>query len=148
LTALAVWAWIRLKKNLPRAFPLSLGLLALGELLFFDYGRAAQCDPRLYYPPLPALDEIARSSPGRTIGYKCFPANLLQTRGFFDVRGYDGVDPARLVDLLGLAAAPDSVKLDYAAAQFFVPRIAELTPPGGVRLSPILDLLGVRYVII
>jgi Bacterial membrane protein YfhO len=148
VAALAVWAYLKLKNNLPRALPLSLGLLALAELLFFGYGRASQCDPRLYYPSLGVFDEIARSAPGRTVGYECFQASLLQTHGLFDVRGYDGVDPAPMVDLLDLAAAPESVKEDYAATQYFIPRIVKLSPPGGVQLSPILDLLGVRYVII
>lgn len=148
LLAIAIWAAIRLKNGVPRTFPLSVGLLTFGELLFFGYGRAAQCDPQLYYPSLPALNEISGSPPGRTIGYDCFPPALLQARGFYDVRGYDGVDPARMVDLLELAAAPDSVRLGYPAAQLPIPRIIGFHPPDGVELSPILDLLGVRYVIV
>lgn len=147
LVAIAIWSYLRLKSILPRGLSLSVGLLAFGELLLFGHGRASQCDPQLYYPSLPVLDQIARSAPGRTVGYNCLPANLLQARGLFDVRGYDGVDPAPFVDLLDLAAAPDSVRLGYAAAQLFVPRIEALPPPNGVQLSPILDLLGVRYVI-
>jgi hypothetical protein len=148
LLAIAIWAAIRLKNGVPRTFPLSVGLLTFGELLFFGYGRAAQCDPQLYYPSLPALNKISGSPPGRTIGYDCFPPALLQARGFYDVRGYDGVDPARMVDLLELAAAPDSVRLGYPAAQLPIPRITGFRPPEGVELSPILDLLGVRYVIV
>jgi hypothetical protein len=147
LAAIALWLFIRLKAHLPRRLPLSVGLLAFGELLFFGYGRASQSDPQLYYPSLAVFDEIAHSSPGRTVGYQCFQASLLQTHGLFDVRGYDGVDPARMVDLLDLAAAPDSGKVDYAATQYFIPRIVALPPPDGVQLSPVLDLLGVRYVI-
>jgi hypothetical protein len=145
--ALGVWLWVRLKRNLGRAVPALLGLAAFGELLFFDYGRAAQCDPHLYYPRIAALEEIGRSLPGRVVGYKCLPANLLQTQQLLDVRGYDGVDPARMVDLLTLAAAPESVRLDYAAVQLFIPRIAEASSSNHVQLSPILDLLGVRYMV-
>lgn len=147
LTTLVIWVSIRFKKGLPKLFFPALGLLAFGECLFFAYGRASQCDPELYYPPLAVFDEIAHSSPGRTIGYKCFQASLLQTHALFDVRGYDGVDPAGMVDLLGLAAAPDSPKLDYAATQYFTPRILAVPSPESVQLSPVLDLLGVRYVI-
>lgn len=145
--AIGVWLWVRLKRNLARSVPALLGLLAFGELLFFDYGRAAQCDPQLYYPRIAALEEIGRSLPGRVVGYKCLPANLLQTQKLLDVRGYDGVDPARMVDLLTLAAAPESIRLDYAAVQLFIPRVAEASSPNRVQLSPILDLLGVRYVV-
>lgn len=145
--ALGVWLWIRFTRNLARVFSAILGLAAFGELLFFAYGRAAQCDPQLYYPRIAAFDEIGRSLPGRVVGYKCLPANLLQTQQLLDVRGYDGVDPARIVDLLVLAAAPESVRLDYAAVQLFIPRVAEASSPNRVQLSPILDLLGVRYMV-
>jgi len=148
LVALAIWLHIRLTKKLFGRIPIILGLLILTELLFFSYGLAAQSDPRLYYPPFPELEQIAHAPPGRVVTYQCLPANLLQVSSLLDVRGYDGVDPARLVELLDLAAAPDNVKLDYAAVQCFNPRIADSNVPGTVRLSPVLDLLGVRYVII
>lgn len=148
LMALSLWAYIKLARKIPRTFALLVGLLALGELLFLDYGRAAQSAPALYYPNIPMLDKIAHAAPGRVVGYKCLPANLLQTQGLFEVRGYDGVDPARLIDLLDLGAAPDNVKMNYAAAQYFVPKIADGALPQTIRLSPILDMLGVRYVII
>jgi hypothetical protein len=147
LIGLSVWLFLRMKKTLPSNAPLLLGALAIAELLFLGFGRAAQSDPLLYYPPIPPVDRIARAAPGRTVAYKCLPANLLQTQGLFDIRGYDGVDPARMIDLLDLAAAPDSGKFDYAAAQFFVPRIAPGRSPALVKVSPVLDLLNVRYVI-
>ena len=147
LLALGLWVYLRLRKKLPNSTSIVLGLLAFAELIFFAYGRAAQSDPKLYYPPILPADKIARSTPGRTVAYKCLPANLLQTMGLFDVRGYDGVDPARLVDLVDLAGAPDTGKFDYAALQFFVPQISSGRTPAFVHLSPVLDLLGVRYVI-
>ncbi len=147
IAALIFWTWIGLKRTFPRWVMPLLGAALVSELLFFGYGRAAQCDPRLYYPPVPALDRIARSPPGRVLGYGCLPANLLQTKGLFDVRGYDGVDPARLVDLLEIAAAPDTIRLDYAAVQSFTPRVLMMAFPDSVRLPPVLDLLGVRYLV-
>ncbi|MEY2486799.1 MAG: hypothetical protein QOH39_2447 [Verrucomicrobiota bacterium] len=147
LVALTAWIGLRLTGRFPRIVALLAGLAAIGELLFFDYGRAAQCDPKLYYPPIAALEKVGGSWPGRAIGFKCLPANLLQTRGLPDVRGYDGVDPARLVDLLDLARQPGSIRLNYAAAQYFEPRAEEGLFPDSVRLPPILDLLGVRYLV-
>jgi hypothetical protein len=52
-----------------------------------------------------------------------------------------------LIDLLGLAAGPESKGYFYAVMQEMTPK-AEFTPEGGIRLSPILDMLGVRYVIL
>jgi hypothetical protein len=52
-----------------------------------------------------------------------------------------------LIDLLGLAATPQSKAYFYALTQEMTPK-AEFTPEGAIRLSPILDMLGVRYVIL
>jgi hypothetical protein len=144
LVALALWAGIRFKQT-TRYVPL-LGLLLLGELLWFGYGRATQSEPQLYYPSVPAFATIPLSPSQRILGYGCFPASLPQTQKLLDVRGYDGVDPARFVDLLNIAAAPNRETIDYGAVQFFVPRVIAMTPPS-VRLPPVLDLLGVRYLV-
>jgi hypothetical protein len=145
--ALVFWTWLWLKRTFPRWIVPALGIVLAAELLLFGYGRTAQCDPRLYYPAVPALDRIAQSPPGRVLPYGCLPANLLQTKELLDVRGYDGVDPARLVDLMDIAAAPNTIKLDYAAVQSFTPRILSMALPDTVRLPPVLDLLGVRYLV-
>ena len=129
-----------------RLLPVAAVLL-VGDLLWFAHGRSVQCDPALYYPPVPVLDEAARSAPGRVIGYNCLPAPLAAMRGLRDIRGDDGVDPARLMDLLDPAADPQSKAYSYASTQRMTPK-AEFTPEGGIRLSPILDMLDVRYVIL
>jgi hypothetical protein len=124
-----------------------ISVLMIGDLLLFGYGRIPQRDPKFYYPPVPVLEQIAKS-PGRMIGYQCLPAALSMICGLRDVRGYDGVDPDRIVELLDLAADPAlSHPQPYAYTQFLVPSIT-LPPDKTVRLSPILDLLGVRYVIL
>jgi hypothetical protein len=47
---------------------------------------------------------------------------------------------------MAFAADPRSPKIIYSMMQWFRPRV-DLVPPDGIRLSPILDMLGVRYVI-
>jgi hypothetical protein len=145
--ALAGWLLIRLRSGLPRAMGPFLGCAMVGELLWFGYGVNAQCEPSLYYPRIPALQEIAKAPPGRAIGYGCLPANLLRTHGLRDVRGYDAVDPLRMVEILGLAASNQSTVFAYSATQNLVPKILDGTPAGPLRLHPVMDLLGVRYVI-
>jgi hypothetical protein len=122
------------------------GVFLWVDLLLFAYGRNAQSDPKLYYPPVPVLAEVAKAGPCRVSGFRCLPASLASCAGLQDIRGYDGVDPARIVELLGLAADGASLVANYALTQFYVPK-AIFTPAGGVRLSPVLDMLGVRYVI-
>ncbi len=151
LCGLGVLAWVLLWLRThsggwrPWMVP-ALGVVMVGDMLWFAWGRAPQCDPALYYPPLPMLRQIAQSTPGRVLGYHCLPATLAQAGNLRDIRGYDSIDPARLMGLLATAAVPKSMELSYAMSQWFVPR-ADLQPPDSIRLPPVLDLLGVRYVI-
>jgi len=145
--ALAAWAGLWFGTARLSWFRSLVGLFLLAELVWFGVGRAAQCDPALYYPRIPALDQIANSAPGRIIGYGCLPALLGMTEGLHDIRGYDGVDPARFLDLLMLAAHPESKKYPYALAQLLSPQALSSTAED-LRLPPVLDMLGVRYLVL
>ena len=48
---------------------------------WYAYGVNAQRHPALYYPPIPTLQQVAHSTPGRVIGYNCLPAILAQSQG-------------------------------------------------------------------
>ncbi len=110
---------------------------------------AAQCDPALYYPPPPRTGGsgggVTRRA-GSSASSACRPC-WPRRRSLRDIRGYDAVDPARLVDLLMItrrsqvAAAP----LQHDAVAH--PATRGRCAPGDVRLHPILDMLNVRYVI-
>ena len=148
LCGVGVSGWLLLWARRPwqiRLLPI-LGVLLVGDLLWFARGRSAQCDSALYYPPIPVLEQIVRSVPGRIIGADCLPASLASIHRLHDVRGYDAVDPARLADLAWLAADPQSTRL------FLCPN-AEADSQGGfgcrgeLRLSPVLDMLSVRYLV-
>lgn len=122
-----------------------LTALLLGDLLWFGHGRSAQCEPALYYPKIPVLTEIGKFVPGRVIGANCLPAPIVSVQGLSDIRGYDAVDPARMVDLLKTAARPGP-EPSYAAVQYMTPK-GIIRPPDSIRLPPVLDMLDVRYVI-
>jgi hypothetical protein len=124
----------------------SLGVLLVGELLWFAHDRRPQCDPALYFPPVSTLEQIARSAPGRIIGVNCLPASLASVCGLRDIRGYDAVDPARLVELTAAAGSPQSRRHPYALTQWLSPD-TNVDAQGKLTLSPVLDMLGVRYVI-
>jgi hypothetical protein len=127
-----------------RLFPCMIVFL-LADLLWFGCGRSAQCDPALYYPRIPALDSITQSAPGRFIGVKILPPSVVVGEGLNDIRGYDSVDPARIVALLKSTAEPGE-EPQYAATEFLAPT-REVSPPDHIRLSPVLDMLNVRYVV-
>jgi hypothetical protein len=143
---LAVWLVFRFGRLSRQIVAFVIGILLLGDLLWFSHGRNYQCDPALYYPEIPALRAVAGAAPGRVMGYNCFPANLAEAVGLSDVRGYDSVDPDGWVSLLAIAADEQSLKPVYAATQWLTPR-TEITETNTAQLPPILDMLGVRYVI-
>ena len=127
-------------------FRVLLGTALVGELLFFAYGRNPQCDPALYYPRLRALQRLAEAPPGRVLGLLCLPADLAMSHGLRDLRGYDSIDPRPVVELLDLVRDPRSAPSPYARLQWYVPLFAEGSP-GELRLPPVLNMLGVRYLI-
>ena len=139
------WLLVWVQKAKPfRWFP-ALAVLLVGDLLWFGYGRSAQCDPALYYPKIPVLSQIAASTPGRVIGANCLPAPIVAMQGLNDVRGYDSVDPARMVDLLETTTTLEA-GYSYAEIGHLVPS-GVILPHGIIRLPPVLDMLNVRYVI-
>jgi hypothetical protein len=149
LCSLGVAGWLLLWfRSAWRQWAVSLlGVLLVCDLIWFAHDQSELCDPALYYPRVPVLEGIAKSDPGRVVGYGCLPAALAQTHKLQDVRGYDAIDPSRLMALMAMAADPHSRTPDFAMTQWFIPRMS-FTPPDKIRLSPILDLLGVRYVIL
>jgi hypothetical protein len=141
----AGWLWLWISKAGHLRIFYVLVILLSGDLLWFDYGRSAQCDPALYYPKIPVLADVANSVPGRVVGVNCLPATLSVMQGLSDIKGYDAIDPARTFDMLKLAAQP-SDEPPSTGSQNFVPK-QELIAPDSVRISPVLDMLGLRYVI-
>jgi hypothetical protein len=148
LCAVGVAGWLVLwfAAKLPKWFVPLLATVLVADLLWFAYDRSAQCDPSMYYPRIPALEEVKKSTPGRIIGVGCLPALLNHFIPLGDVRGDDGVEPARMIDLAEIAADPRAPKISYAKTQWLVPK---LTPSKsqGLRLSPVLDMLNVRYMV-
>ncbi len=140
----AGWWLIRRDATHPaRLFPF-LATVLVADLLWFGSGRNPQCDPSLYFPPIPALDAIGHATPGRIIGDDCLPAAMASMRGLHDLRGYDGVDPAQLVELSPLFTSTNSKSYSYGLMRRLTPKYT-LGANGGLQLSPVLDLLNVRY---
>jgi hypothetical protein len=123
-----------------------VGMLLMGDLLLFAYGKRVTHDPLLYYPEVPALREIANATPGREFGIDCLPANMAQAVGLWDIRGFDSVDPERWLKLLWVASGREVAHSDYAASQLFVPRW-KIVAPDEIRFPAVLDMLSVRYAI-
>jgi hypothetical protein len=123
-----------------------LATLLVGELLLFGYGRNPQCSPELYYPRLPLLERIAEATPGRVIGMRCLPANLSMSHNLRDIRGYDSIDPRPLIELLDPVRHSGNLVPEYARLQHYLPTLSR-DASGEARLPPVLDMLGVRFMI-
>lgn len=139
LCALAVALWLALHRPVSHrpAFMWSVGFLAVAEMVAMDYGFNTQADPALYYPRLRALQAVATMPPGRICGLGCLPASLNQSHDLPDVRGYDGADPYRIVELLLAFRRPGPPGAHGSAVQLFSPQWP----------SPLADLLNLRYLI-
>jgi hypothetical protein len=135
------WLLLWLQKSARFLFP-AFAILLMGDLLRFDYGRSPQCDPSLYYPKIPVFDQVAQAIPGRVTSG--LPASVTFMAGLNDIKGYDGIDPARMVNLLRRAADPRSVFLFHAQVQYLIPMV-KFSSPSSLRLPPVMDMLNVRY---
>jgi hypothetical protein len=112
--------------------------------LTFGHGFSPQSDRALYLPSLPTLAQLPVED--RVLGLNCLPPNLHRRFEFREIRGYDAVDPARVVDLLDLCRDPNVRVLAYARAQYFAP-IVRLADDGSAAVAPLLSLANVRYLL-
>jgi hypothetical protein len=123
---------------------LFIALASFGELLFRAQGTNPQTDPELYYPAIRVLEQLSERAHDRVLGVGCLPPNLGERFGFKDVRGYDGVDPERILDLLDLAVDPQADP-SRKTAQWYTPRMQ--ARDGDVWIHPVLSMLNVRYLV-
>jgi hypothetical protein len=146
-TGAIFWCLLGFRKPLLTRFLFPVTCVALMlDLIWFTQKRQPHCDPALYYPRIPALEQTARAKPGRVVGYGCLPPNLASMAGLRDIRGYDAADPASFVELLTRAPQAGNKSPSYALTQNFVPKIT-FFGNGDIQLPAVLDMLGVRYVI-
>jgi O-antigen/teichoic acid export membrane protein len=136
---------------LPRALggaavwkPLAVAVLAV-DLLLFGVGFNPAVDPELldFRPPavdfLLADDSLYRITSYNAPGENTFNANAGMFYGLHDVRGYDSIILGQYADYMALISPQNQLAYN---------RIAPLWTDHPEALdSPLLDLLGVRYVL-
>ncbi|MCE9594497.1 MAG: hypothetical protein K8S98_09910 [Planctomycetes bacterium] len=138
LAGLAAVGWIAFAPRRRRTAALFLGVLVVAEAAVFARRVVVECPRELDYPPQPALEDLARDAgSSRVCGVGGLPAALNLVPRLREVRGYDALDPAHVVELADLCRAPEAPRLPYAALQWFFPRA-----------SPLVDLLGLRWFVV
>lgn len=141
LAAGYLFLWLKLRGAWARTSQaaLVLGLCAVAEVTAAGYGVNVQSPVELYYPSVPVLEKLAQLPPGRICGCRALPAALGQSHGLRDVRGFDAVDPTRMVELSSLFRNADAPPAsEYAALQCWFPRMSR----------GLIDLLGLRYLLV
>jgi hypothetical protein len=148
LSALTLLGWAVLSLGMQiRGWMVGIaGSLMLAELLTYAYGVNPQCDPALYYPKLFAFEALKQRTPGRILCVSCLPPDLNLMIGLPDIRGYDAVDPKRLLDVLEFARASGNSAPREARTMWFVPW-SSWTDDGSLLTSPLLSMFNVRYLI-
>ena len=126
-----------------------VGLLMIFEPFLHCWNLHPQPDLKLYYPRLPALEFIQRSTPGRVLGVECLPPKLLESHQLRDIRGYDGVDPLAYIQLLSLSYDSQRTSApEYARTMWYFPEFRESATQGNsFQLHPMLNMLGLRYIV-
>lgn len=147
LIALCAWVSLLRSKQPIRWMPWVISSVMVIDLMWFAYGENPQCEPALYYPKVPALEDVAHAEPGRILAIHSLPPSLSQSHRLRDIRGYDGVDSTRYLQLLtALENKKWSVSTPHAKTAGYVPNL-RLRQDGEVRFPPALDMLNLRYVI-
>jgi hypothetical protein len=146
LSVAALTAWLLVCRwSPPRPeFALLLAAAMVVELVVSQYDFSPRADTALYYPDIPVLSALAEKPAGRVLGCWSLPPTFNLRFHLADVRGYDGADPRRLVDLL--MACRDTTyhsSPSYAITQYYQPKFAD----GGQKLPPALNMLNIRYLI-
>jgi hypothetical protein len=149
VSGLACAGWIALAiRTIPQQLTaLGASALLLLELLIFASPWPLMSDISLYYPPIPILEQLAKAPAGRILGVGCLPPRLNERYQLRDVRGYDAVDPAYLVQLLETVRDGRFTSPSYAVTQSFVPEV-RTNRDQRIILPGVLSMMNVRYVIL
>jgi hypothetical protein len=108
------------------------------------FGYVPSVPAQALYPETPAISWI-QSQPG--LGRTTMPGHVGVLYGLFEPHGYDGLTPRRIADLVGSVGTGTALVRGYAQNPLAVVG-SEAVSPAAVLASPVVDLLGVRHVML
>ncbi len=123
----------------------ALTVLQLVSLLPLAATYNPSVERRAFYPTTPAIEYLRREAGHQS--RVLMPGSVALAYGLFEAQGYDGMSPRRLVEITGV------VGTGGALSRGFLTNTVALhgsEPLSGLRIliSPALDLLGVRYLLL
>ncbi|MGH7357081.1 MAG: YfhO family protein, partial [Candidatus Rokuibacteriota bacterium] len=122
----------------------ALTLLQLASLLPVAMTYNPVADARWLYPSTPAIAALQRASADR--GRVLMPGNYGLLYGLDEAHGYDAMTPRRIAELVGTVGTGFALGQGLAENPILL-HGSEPLAPAAVLLSPALDLLGVRRVV-
>jgi len=134
--ALTVLKWLRRRGPAGRLGAVLLAL-ELATALPLAVSANPAMDARWLYPAPPSVQHLQRES-GRSPDRVLLEANVPMLYGLADVSGYDGMTPARIERLIRPRRA---VNLQSLTGNSYI-------GPAAVLASPLVDLFGVRRVVV
>lgn len=133
--ALAAWYALRAWPRAQSTIGSTVAVLAVAELIASAWAVNPQADRDCYYPPTPFTEALRQAPSGRvSMGLHLRPS-IGMMYGQHEIRGYDGADPLRIVRLFEAVTEWSHEATEHVVTMTFP------APP-----SPMLDMLGLRYV--
>jgi len=122
----------------------ALTALQLASLLPIAATYNPVADARWLYPSTPAIAALQRASADR--GRVLMPGNYGLLYGLDEAHGYDAMTPRRIAEVVGTVGTGVALGQGLAENPILL-HGSEPLAPAAVLLSPALDLLGVRHVV-
>jgi hypothetical protein len=132
-------------RTAPGVCVIALAALQIVSLLPLAVGYLPSVERRWFYPSTPAIEYLRREA-GRE-SRVLMPGGVAVVYGLREAQGYDGLSPRRIVELIGPVGT--GTPLTQGLLQNTV-LLDGSEPLSGIRVlvSPVFDLLAVRYVLL
>jgi hypothetical protein len=123
----------------------ALAVVQVASLLPMAATYNPSVDRAAFYPTTPAIEYLRREAGHQS--RVLMPGTVALAYGLFEAQGYDGMSPRRLVEITGVVGTGGA--LAHGLLQNTI-ALHGSEPLSAIRIlvSPALDLLGVRYVLV
>ena len=128
----------------PRGGLLGLAAIQVASLLPLAATYNPSVDRHAFFPTTPSIEYLRREAGHQS--RVLMPGTVALAYGLFEAQGYDGMSPRRLVEITGVVGTGNVLTRGFLENTV---ALHGSEPLSGLRIlvSPALDLLGVRYLL-